>query len=280
VDLTSNSVHNIIEDKNVKLWVCEDPFNKRIRIDHYVGETQIVHRLISQLQPDWMEKLIIKSRTVDVPYFLSHGLECEGYVDGYFRGDGMFFLVKYFTEQRRSNVAWEQAEKIMSGIKTSTAVSIIGNRDIKTAQEADAERLSIIFREIFEVYPTPLTDADDIIAKIKADTVFVFIEEGGHVVSVASAEINRMHGNAELTDCATLPSHRQKGNIVALLIRLQDLLLAEKIRCHYSLARAKSYGMNKAFANLGFTYGGRLLNNCFIYSGLEDMNIWYKNLFR
>lgn len=271
-------MHNLIEDREVKVWVCEDLFNKRVRVDHYVGQIDRVQSILSKLSAPWMEKLIVKSRKADVPYFLSQGLECEGYIEGYFRGEGMYFLVKYLAEQRRSNVAWEQAEKIMSGIRTSTAVSTIDTYDIKVAQKADAEKLAVIFREIFEVYPTPLTDAADIITKMKDDTVFVFIEEEGQVISVASAEINRLHSNAELTDCATMPSHRRKGLMVALLSRLQDLLLIDGIRCHYSLARAESFGMNKAFANLGFTYGGRLLNNCFIYSGLEDMNIWYKNV--
>ena len=36
--------------------------------------------------------------------------------------------------------------------------------------------------------------------------------------------------------------------------------------------------MNLAFHQLGYTYTGRLANNCYIFDKLEDMNIWVKDL--
>ncbi len=36
--------------------------------------------------------------------------------------------------------------------------------------------------------------------------------------------------------------------------------------------------MNAAFHQLGYTYTGRLANNCYIFDKLEDMNIWVKDL--
>ncbi|MDH4057298.1 MAG: hypothetical protein OEU76_00970, partial [Cyclobacteriaceae bacterium] len=67
------------------------------------------------------------------------------------------------------------------------------------------------------------------------------------------------------------------GHMKKLLFKLENELTKQGINCLYSLARAESYGMNKAFFQLGYTYGGRLINNCYIFSGLEDMNVWYKN---
>jgi putative beta-lysine N-acetyltransferase len=111
---------------------------------------------------------------------------------------------------------------------------------------------------------------------MKDGTVFAYIENGQQIVSAASAEINRKFKNAELTDCATLPQAAGQGHMKKLLSFLEQQLQAEGIGCCYTIARAESVSMNKAFAQLGYTYGGRLVNNCFIYSGIEDMNVWYK----
>ena len=107
-------------------------------------------------------------------------------------------------------------------------------------------------------------------------TTYVYIEEEGEIVSVASAEVNEIFHNAELTDCATLPVAAGKGYMKKLLYFLEQKLKREGITCCYTIARSESLSMNKAFSQLGYTYGGRLVNNCFIYSGLEDMNVWYK----
>lgn len=47
----------------------------------------------------------------------------------------------------------------------------------------------------------------------------------------------------------------------------------------FSLVRATSAGMNAALCSLlGYTYHGRLCNNCHIAGGFEDMNLWVKRL--
>jgi len=125
-------------------------------------------------------------------------------------------------------------------------------------------------------YPTPLSEETHIIKTMQEGTVYVYIEMDHQMVSAASAEINAKFKNAELTDCATLPQAEGKGHMKKLLFFLEQKLRADGITCCYTIARAESYSMNKAFAQLGYTYGGRLVNNCLIYSGLEDMNVWYK----
>jgi hypothetical protein len=42
----------------------------------------------------------------------------------------------------------------------------------------------------------------------------------------------------------------------------------------FSLARAKSFGMNVALSRHGYEYFGRMINNCRIMGSFEDMNIW------
>ena len=97
-------------------------------------------------------------------------------------------------------------------------------------------------------------------------------------MSAASAEINHFYHNAEMTDCATLPEYRQFGLLKQLILKFEEELLAQRVYCVYSIARALSFGMNAALHQLGYEYRGRLANNCYIFDELEDMNMWVKQI--
>ena len=102
------------------------------------------------------------------------------------------------------------------------------------------------------------------------------LDETGRLVSAASAEVDFKHSNAELTDCATLKSHRGRGLMFHLLEKLCTDLDERGVMTPYTLARAASFGMNLVFYRLGFEFCGRLVNNCDIYGQFEDMNIWVR----
>ncbi len=50
------------------------------------------------------------------------------------------------------------------------------------------------------------------------------------------------------------------------------------IKTVFTIARAKSPGMNITFARSGYDYGGTLVNNTNISGQIESMNVWYKSL--
>ena len=189
----------------------------------------------------------------------------------------MYFLVKYFSAARAYNPkqAGEQriVEKIVREEKSAPEIDF---QLVSMTTSEDADALALLYSSVFKVYPTPLGNPVHVRKTMEEGTIYVVIREQKKIISVASAEINRQYSNAELTDCATLPEAEGKGYVKKLLSKLEEVLQKDKIRCLYTIARAESYGMNKAFHQLNFTFGGRLVNNCFIYSGLEDMNVWYK----
>jgi putative beta-lysine N-acetyltransferase len=113
---------------------------------------------------------------------------------------------------------------------------------------------------------------------LQEDSLFYIIVDKNDIVSAASAEIDYVYHNAELTDCATLPAYRKYGFMKHLLNALEAELKQRHIFCAYTIARALSFGMNAAFHQLGYIYTGRLTNNCYIYKSLEDMNVWVKDL--
>lgn len=275
-NLLSTVTKEVTTDK-ATATVYTDIFNKRIRIDDYAGELNEVLQIINQQISDWVEKLIVKSRAPDVPFFLAHGFTCEGFVKGYFDGSDMYFVTLYFSDSRARSDKWYEEQSIIQKlVNDKTKSDLLSSEGIKVATIAQAHELARLYKEIFNVYPTPLSEEAHIIKTMQEGTLYVYIESDHHIVSVASAEVNWKFRNAELTDCATLPLAEGKGHMKKLLFYLEQKLKADGITCCYTIARSESYSMNRAFAQLGYTYGGRLVNNCLIYSGLEDMNVWYK----
>ncbi|MEO7164723.1 MAG: GNAT family N-acetyltransferase, partial [Bdellovibrionia bacterium] len=96
--------------------------------------------------------------------------------------------------------------------------------------------------------------------------------------AVASAELHPEQRNAELTDCATHPDSRGLGLMSQILSLLEEELIQRNYISSYSMARARSFGMNNVFFRLKYEFTGRMVNNCDIFGCYEDMNVWVKRL--
>jgi putative beta-lysine N-acetyltransferase len=146
------------------------------------------------------------------------------------------------------------------------------------ARRRDIGPLIALFRTIFKTYPTPLIHRSYLEHVFETESLFVVCEHGGKVVAAASAELHPNVRAAELTDCATLTEARGKGLMSCLLQLLETELLRRDYICAYTMARARSFGMNMVFYQLGYEFNGRLVNNCDIFGAFEDMNIWVRDL--
>jgi putative beta-lysine N-acetyltransferase len=257
--------------------IFEDQFNKRVRLDEYEGAAEEIIHCLKQSLPLWTEKVIAKVLQKDVRFFISNGFTCEGFVAGYFSGEDMYFLVKYLSPNRALSTSWENGQNILDDILLSSVVKTEETEvEIKIATLEDASLLAALYTEVFPLYPSPLSEPEHIVNSMNKGTVFIYISKGDEIISAASAEVNKKLKNAELTDCATLNQARGNGYMQQLIKRLELLLIEMNIMCVYTICRSQSFGINKAFYNLGYSFGGRLFNNCYICSGLEDMNVWYK----
>ncbi|MFD3450032.1 putative beta-lysine N-acetyltransferase [Microbacteriaceae bacterium 4G12] len=259
-----------------------DYFNERIRIDHYTGNVEAVIEKLEELaEMHAFTKYIVKGRGEHLSRLFSLGYTLEAVISGYFQGHDAYMVTKYKSDARRNSEYWVREDDIVQAITKS---SLRNDKDIpshfvlRKATEQDALSLAQLFGQVFQVYPTPLNKEDYIIKTMNEDTVYYVYETNGTIVSTASAEIDSIQKNAELTNCATLPEYRKHGLMKKLLKRLEEELQSRAIFCSYTIARSLSYGMNAAFYQLGYTYTGRMTNNCYIYDKLEDMNVWVKDL--
>lgn len=266
-----------INTDRCSLQYYEDEFNRRVRVDDYTGDQGAIIDQLTKTLPAWAEKLIVKVRTEDVPQFVDAGFVQEGFIKGYFNGADLFFLVKYPDPGRGISKSRGSNQEILKRVYSKVPdPSIPVGVDVAEADSFDVPGLVQLYSNVFEIYPSPISQLEYIIESMKKGTTFVYIRNRDHILSAASAEINTHFSNAELTDCATLKGARGRGHMQLLINKLEQIMDQRGIKCKYTIARSQSVSINRVFYNLGYTFGGRLINNCYIYSGLEDMNIWYK----
>lgn len=260
-----------------------DYFNERIRIDHYRGNMTMVLQEIDRLcEEATFQKVIIFSRPEYWRDLFSRGYELEAVISGYFNGTDNFIMARYLDDNRRTSKHWVNEDRILEKVckkdREVNKVIIPSHYQFRKAEIEDAEQLAKLYGKVFEIYPTPMNDKEYVEKLLKDGNLFYVVESNGLIVSAASADINETFHNAELTDCATLQDHRKYGLMKKLLLFLEKDLRKKRIFCTFSIARSLSFGMNAAFFQLGYKYNGRLLNNCYIYDKLEDMNVWVKDL--
>lgn len=238
---------------------------------------------ISQAIRRKCDKVIIYAKYRDVAAFQDLGYLLEGRIDGFFAGRHAYLLAKFLTPERQTSREKQRADDILHLSLTKAVYQkpyqLPCGFVMRVAGSADAEPLARLYRSIFPLYPTPIGDPEYIKNNMAQGTnLYALVEKDGEIVCAASAEIDRIGKSAELTDCATIPELQGRGLLQALFVELEEQLAARGVYYLYTLTRAVSAGMNITAAKMGYVYRGRLINNCVISTGFEDMNIWVKPL--
>lgn len=271
-----------IQLKKSSLHLAVDPSNSRLRLDSYLGDAQeILAYLETVAKEQEVTKIICYVREADIEAFIAYGYVLEAFFKWYYQGEHAYVLSKFLSSGRYNWQFGVEENRILIDVQQQAleARRPLGEGFVaRPATPEDAYALSSIYKQTFQVYPTPLTDVTYIQTCMLAEHLFYVITFEGKIVSVASAEKNERERTAELTDCATLPEFRKFGLMRNLLHLLEQEMKQLNYISIYSLARGLSYGMNKALFQEGFQYTGRLIMNCYIFDKLEDMNLWVKRI--
>ncbi len=261
-----------------------DHYNQRIRVDYYEGNNidEMIHRVRALAKANNFDKITFKPSEKDWQKFLPHGFVLEAVIKYYLQGKTAYVLSKFRSQERLTSESLMSEilliEKLMSVPAKITERKLENGYECRLAKREDIPALSKLYAGIFESYPSPLAHEDYLQTILQKMSIFAVITFEGNIVAAASAEVNTVHRAAELTDCATLKTHRGKGLMTVILEKLERELVAREYVCGFTMARARSFGMNQVFYNLGYEFMGRLINNCDIYGAYEDMNIWVKDL--
>ena len=211
------------------------------------------------------------------------GMIEEATITGYFSGEPADVMSLYLDDERMQRPFEAEQERDtrddpVTPPPTRRSRNCRTATDHRRARSGDTQELAELYATVFASYPFPITDPDLLDSTMKTHVVYRIVRDaGGALVAAASAETCRRYRNAEMTDFATLPA---SGGSDSLSI------FSQPSRRHrgwaipnlYTVARARSAGMNRVFYNRGYEMTGTLVNNCHISGRFEDMHVWCRRV--
>jgi putative beta-lysine N-acetyltransferase len=259
--------------------------NARIQVTDYraVDPVAMAAALEERAVEAGVDKVFVKAMPSDREALEEGGMSAEAVIEGYYNGRPAVVMSTFLSDDRRRQAAAREQEVILAGIRERppdpSLVPLPDGYRMRRAQPDDATDLAGLYADVFRSYPYPIDDPEYIEATMAGHVVYRLVRNpAGEVVAAASAETDLAHANAEMTDFATLPDQRGLGLAQHLLAALERDMEEGDIPNLYTVARARSAGMNRVFYNRGYRRTGTLVNNCHIAGSFEDMHVWCKQI--
>jgi putative beta-lysine N-acetyltransferase len=215
------------------------------------------------------------------PLFFADGYMLEAYIPGFFnKKEDVFFLSKFLNSDRLLNIEHTQLKRLhnllsedMNGIpKMNSAYKV------RILSGSDVPQMAEIYSEVFKSYPFPIHNPEYILKTMHENVVYFGAEKNGKLAALASSEIDREAGNAEMTDFATHPAYLGNRLSGILLRTMEEEMKEQGVHTLYTIARLNSSPMNKTFLRNKYHYSGTLIKNTNIAGRIESMNVYYKHL--
>lgn len=272
-----------IEIDGHRVVVADDPYSDRIRCDHPSTRVQgesLGSALLREAEERGRGRVVALTSPEMAVGLQRVGFVVEGKIPGFYEGRADCLVLGAYPDSDRGELAQPDRVAEVRGILRENAGARASSPTVETrrATPEDAPAIAELLADTFAQYPTPSGDSSYVRNAIESGVPFRLITDGDDIASCASADLVHAAGTAELTDCATRPSHRGRGHMQAILCDLMDDLRALDYPTVFTLARASVPGVNLAFAKLGFRLRGTMPRSCRIGEGVEDMNIWSRSL--
>jgi beta-lysine N6-acetyltransferase len=229
-------------------------------------------------------KVVAKVPSSCSTYFADRGYVEEARVPRLYnlgRDDGLF-LVRYAKDWRRVRESEAEIRRLTAAAASRKEVAppaLPAGFTLRELSSLDADAMARVYKEVFESYPFPIHDPTYLRKTLTANVRYFGVEAPGEgLVALSSAEMDKVGGNVEMTDFATLTPHRGRGLALHLLRAMQKAMAAVGFSMAYTIARALSPGMNMTFGKAGYRHGGTLWTNTNIGGSMESMNVWYRAL--
>ncbi|MFN3200285.1 MAG: GNAT family N-acetyltransferase [Bradymonadia bacterium] len=263
--------------------VLNDGYSDRVRCDHpQVDDGEELGHALIETAVNLNRGRVMVMASTELQRGLQHaGLATEGVIPGFYRGQADCAVMGWWQDaDRRSLADADGVQQVMDLMAERANAPTAERLSVETARATveDAESIAELLGETFSQYPTPSDDPAYVAQAIEAGHPFRCVRDEGALVACASADLVFDAHTAELTDCATRPTHRGQGLMRALLDDLMDDLRDLDYPTAFTLARARIPGVNLVFQRLGFELRGTMTRSCRIGNGLEDMNILSRTL--
>lgn len=228
-------------------------------------------------------KIFAKVPLWAVPSFEGEGYCKEAFIPDFYNGrTGVYFMCKYFDEDRRE-LSKEVRAKVKKNLNLAKQAdpldeSLPEGLHMRELGEEDSSLLTSIYDKVFDHYPFPIFKENYIRETMNSHIRYFGVFDGDNLVAASSAEMDVEGQNVEMTDFATDPDATGQRLALHLLQAMEAEMRNIDMKLAFTIARAMSPGMNITFGRNGYSYGGTLINNTKIASGIESMNVWYKKL--
>jgi len=224
-------------------------------------------------------KLFAKIPESESVPFLADGFGVEACIpDFYKNGEAALFASRFLKKDRARPGESSRIKNVLvtARAKAEDEPAANGGYSVRELGKADTPQMAALYDQVFASYPFPIFDPDYLAKTMDENFRYFGAECGGELVAVSSSEMD--DGCVEMTDFATLPGHRGSGLAGVLLARMEDAMLRAGMKTAFTIARARSYGVNILFSRAGYAFAGTLVNNTGISGRLESMNVWHKPL--
>lgn len=275
-----NNYYSVIDGVNVYV----DYYSSRLKIvDNAKISKSTIQEIINFAKKENLEKIIANCTVQMLKPYIGSEFVIEGYVKGFLRGEDAYFISYYINRNRAFSSSIKEENEILSKISIKKSlITKMPNKEfvIRNANPGDIPQLIKLFSATFKTYPSPVFNSQYLKKVMNDKVIFKVAQFENKIVSIASADMDVLNLNAEITDCATYENFRGKGLLSSLIIELEKDLKAKGFITAYSLSRAINPGINAVLNKLEYKYCGKLIKNCHICGSFEDMNIWSKSLIK
>lgn len=276
------------DNTNKKLDGAEiylDHANSRLKILSYEElSREFLAKVLAYAKEEGLGKVLCNCRIKDLKYFKEVGFAIEGLINGFFKGEDAYCVSFFLDRSRAYSARKEEEDRILKMCfekgKMTVPSKLNSEYKMKNCVENDIPQMVKLFKAVFKTYPSPVFDHDYLKEVMNTKILFKAVYKGDNIISIASGDMDKDNLNAEITDCATYPEYRGQGLLSNLVYALEADLVDMGFYTLYSLSRAINTGINMSLRKQGYNYSGRLVNNCNICGGFEDMNIWIKRLYK
>jgi beta-lysine N6-acetyltransferase len=243
---------------------------------------QNIRRLVHFASKRHLDKIICNCNVKSYENFLKAGFKLEGIINGFFKGKDAFYMSFFISNSRQvsTNSAKENLilKKSLSMQNTFVSKPYNLKYTIRQANENDIKDIVKLFSYVFSTYPSPIFDEEYLKRIMNKNVLYKVAVYNNKIISICSANLDKENLNAKISDCATYPSYRGKGIMSNIIYSLESDLKDMGYMTLYSLSRAICPSINFIFSKHNYKFKGKLINNCNICGGFEDMNLWVKNI--
>lgn len=271
--------YNLEHNKNYSFEIDND--NQRLIITSYsiAKPSHLLQDWITLTRSYNLSKIWLWCYTSDVEKFLKCGFQREGMLEQN-EPHKCTVSLAYFVKPERGKSQYLAEENFLLAKVTATKgtvnLDLPSSLSLKLLEPEDCKQISSLLGRVFSTYPTPVTEPSYLQKLMHDGCLFAGIYQEHELISMAAAYPDVKTCRCEITDCATLSSFRGLSLVEKIISFLEQQVQVKNDYTLFSLARARSFGMNRVFHKLKYSYQGRLINNCNIAGGYEDMNLWVK----